>query len=176
MNATAQAWCAVLAAGQGARFGGGKLSADLAGRPLLLWAVEAALAAGPGRVLVVLGAGAEELRGLLPADPRLEVLVNSRHQEGMGTSLARAAQAALAGGAEVLAVLLADMPLVAPATVAAVARAARRMRGTCWPRPGGGWDRPWAWTARGCGPWPAAAARPACYTPWPGSWPFKAGR
>ncbi|MBI5523133.1 MAG: putative selenium-dependent hydroxylase accessory protein YqeC [Desulfarculus sp.] len=119
-----QAWCAVLAAGQGARFGGGKLSADLAGRPLLRWAVDTALAAGLERVLVVLGAEAEDLRALLPSDPRLEVLVNPRHQEGMGTSLAVAARRARESGAEVLAVLLGDQPLVAPATVAAVAQAA----------------------------------------------------
>lgn len=124
MSTPSPAWVAVLAAGRGERFGGGKLQAYLAGRPLLAWAVDAALAAGPARVLVVLGAEAEELRGLLPADPRLEVLVNPRHPEGLGTSLACAAQRALAGGAEVLAVLLADMPLVSPATLKAVARAA----------------------------------------------------
>lgn len=120
----AQAWCAVLAAGQGERFGGGKLQAHLAGRPLLLWAVATALAAGLERVLVVLGHGAEDLRALLPSDPRLEVLVNPRRQEGMGTSLAVAARRAREGGAEVLVVLLGDQPLVAPSAVQAVAQAA----------------------------------------------------
>ncbi|MFH1035288.1 MAG: NTP transferase domain-containing protein, partial [Pseudomonadota bacterium] len=115
MNPPGGAFVALLAAGQGERFGGGKLLAPLAGRPLILHALETALASGLGRVLVVLGRDADELRAVLPADPRLEVLVNPRWPRGMGTSLALAAARAQQGGAGVLAVLLGDMPLVSPA-------------------------------------------------------------
>ncbi len=124
MSAPADAFCAILAAGRGERFGGGKLMADLGGRPLLTWAVEAALGSGLGRVLVVLGQEAKALAALLPADPRLEVLLNPRHQEGMGTSLALAAARASEAGAAALAVLLGDMPLASPFVLAAVALAA----------------------------------------------------
>lgn len=124
MTHSPRPWCAILAAGRGERFGGGKLAVPLGGRPLLLWALEAALWSGLERVLLVLGQSAEALRPLLPADPRLEVLVNPRHQEGIGTSLALAAARAQAAGVSGLAVLLGDMPLVSPCLLAAVATAA----------------------------------------------------
>jgi CTP:molybdopterin cytidylyltransferase MocA len=99
---------AVLAAGRGERFGGGKLAADCAGKPLARWAVEAAQAAvSPG--LVVAGPdGASFAAGWT-------VLTNPSPQDGLGSSLALAAQHALAVGAPSLLVLLADMPLVTPA-------------------------------------------------------------
>jgi probable selenium-dependent hydroxylase accessory protein YqeC len=94
--------------------------------------VATALAAGLGRVLVVLGDRAEEVAQALSADlpvdlsaaPRLTIVRNPDHAQGMGTSLALAARLALEGGAEVLVVILADQPLVQPATIAQVARAA----------------------------------------------------
>lgn len=122
------AWAAVLAAGQASRFGGGKQLAPLRGRPLAAWAVEAALASGVARVLVVLGDRAEEvaaaLSSTLPADPRLSIARNPDPARGMGSSLALAAGQAWAGGAAVLVTLLADQPFIQPATIATVARAA----------------------------------------------------
>lgn len=117
---------AILAAGAGARFGGGKLLAPLAGRPLLSWPVAAALAAGLDRVVVVAGAEIQTLRAALSADPRLELIHNPDHAQGMGTSLALAAGLAQARQARWLVVLLGDMPLTAPETIAAVAAAALR--------------------------------------------------
>lgn len=46
-------WSIVVAAGSGARFGGPKQLAMLAGRPVLSWSVEAATAASDGVVVVV---------------------------------------------------------------------------------------------------------------------------
>ncbi len=115
---------AVLAAGLGTRFGGAKQRALLGGRPLMLWSVEAALAAEVERVLVVVAAGAKEATELLPRDRRLEVLANPDPRRGMGTSLALAAARAAELGAGGLVVLLADMPLVEPELVSRVARAA----------------------------------------------------
>lgn len=114
----------VLAAGSGRRFGGAKQLALVAGRPLLLWAVSSALDSGLDRVVVVLGAGAEQARDLLPADPRLTALHNSDHPAGMGTSLALAARWCQERQAGVMAVLLGDQPLVSSEMVARVARAA----------------------------------------------------
>ena len=97
---------AVLAAGRGARFGGGKLEAECAGKPRGRWAVEAVEAAGLGPGTIVTGPeGVSFAAGWT-------VLVNPRPDEGLGSSLAIAAKGALDGGAEVLLVLLADMPLV----------------------------------------------------------------
>jgi len=61
----------VLAAGAGSRFGGRKLVAPLAGRPLVAWAVTAAVASGVGRVVVVLGADADTVEAALLADGSL---------------------------------------------------------------------------------------------------------
>lgn len=53
----------VLAAGQGERFGGGKQVAALAGRPLLEHTLDNAADAKLDLLVVVLGAGAEEVIG-----------------------------------------------------------------------------------------------------------------
>jgi CTP:molybdopterin cytidylyltransferase MocA len=102
----------VLAAGEGRRFGGPKQLAVVAGRPL----VEHALAALDGleRVVVVLGARAEEIRAGA-ALSRAEVVVCADWAEGMGASL-RAGLAALADADEVV-VVLADQPFMTRAVV-----------------------------------------------------------
>jgi CTP:molybdopterin cytidylyltransferase MocA len=105
----------VLAAGEGRRFGGPKQLARLDGRPL----VEHALAAlsGLDRVVVVLGARADEVRA--GADlGAAEVVVCSDWAEGMSASL-RCGLDALAGAGEVV-IALADQPLVTAAVVARV--------------------------------------------------------
>jgi molybdenum cofactor cytidylyltransferase len=102
----------VLAAGEGRRFGGPKQLAEVGGRPL----IEHALAAvrGLGRVVVVLGARAGEIRA--GADPGgAEVVVCEDWAEGMGASLRRGLEA-LAGADEVV-VTLADQPFITPAVV-----------------------------------------------------------
>jgi len=97
---------AVLAAGLGRRFGGGKLEAECASKPLGRWVIEAVEAAGLGPGTIVTGPeGANFAAGWT-------VLVNPRPDEGLGSSLAIAARAAVDGEAEALLVLLADMPLV----------------------------------------------------------------
>ncbi len=97
---------AVLAAGRGTRFGGGKLEAMCAGKPLGRWAIGAVEEAGLGRGIVVTGPeGVSFAQGW-------RVLVNPVPEQGLGSSLALAASAALDAGAPALLVLLADMPLV----------------------------------------------------------------
>jgi len=97
---------AVLAAGLGRRFGGNKLEALCAGKPLGRWAIEAAEAAGLGRGMIVTGP-----EGVSFAEGWTK-LVNPAPDDGLGSSLALAARLALMDGAETLPVLLADMPLV----------------------------------------------------------------
>lgn len=105
----------VLAAGAGTRFGGEvKLLADLSGRPVLQHVVDAATAALP-RVVVVLGARADEVRGAV-AFGTAEVVVAERWADGQSASL-RAGLDALEGVEKVV-VLLGDQPLVTPELVA----------------------------------------------------------
>jgi CTP:molybdopterin cytidylyltransferase MocA len=105
----------VLAAGEGRRFGGPKQLARVAGRPL----IEHALAAlsGLDRVVVVLGARADEIRA--GADlAGAEIVVCEDWAEGMGASLRRGI-AAIGNAAEVV-VVLADQPFITPGVVARV--------------------------------------------------------
>ncbi len=76
----------ILAAGSSARMGSPKQLLELAGKPLLVRAVEAALASPAWPVVVVLGAQAEKIRPVLA---RLPVLIteNPAWAEGMAASI-----------------------------------------------------------------------------------------
>lgn len=111
----------VLAAGGGTRFRGGgdhKLLAPFRGRPLVTWAVDAALGAGLDQVIVVWGAVA--LDAAL-AGRAVRLIRNDDWADGQATSLGRAIAAAEAGGHEAVVVGLADQPLIPAAAWAAVA-------------------------------------------------------
>ncbi|MEZ0449332.1 nucleotidyltransferase family protein [Cellulomonas sp. ICMP 17802] len=77
----------VLAAGAGRRRGSPKALAVGADGPWLAEAVRLLLAGGCARVVVVLGAGADEARALLPDDARVEAVVAQRWEDGIGESL-----------------------------------------------------------------------------------------
>lgn len=108
---------ALLAAGRGTRFGGSKLEALCAGKPLGRWAVEAAESAGLGPGVIVTG---PERVSFARGWTRL---TNPKPEGGLGTSLAIAARYALDTGADAMLVLLADMPLVIPRLLKALAQA-----------------------------------------------------
>ena len=108
---------AVLAAGRATRFGGDKLEAMCAGKPLGRWALDAVEAAGLKPGLIVTGP-----QGASFAEGWTRVL-NPEPEAGLGSSLALAATLALTGGREALLVLLADMPLVTAAYLRALAAA-----------------------------------------------------
>ena len=108
----------VLAAGQGQRFGDTpKQLADLNGRPLLAHVVAAATAALP-RVVVVLGARADEIRAAVDLSVTETVLCED-WQEGQSASLRRGLDAV--GDADKVVVLLGDQPLVAPDLIRRIA-------------------------------------------------------
>lgn len=125
----------ILAAGGGTRFGpGSKLLADLGGRPLLQWAVDAQCAvAGLGRIVVVLGAHADEIRERVSFG-RAETVVCTDWASGQAASLRRGL-AALSGATKVV-VTLGDAPLVTPALIARFAAEPPRTRATYDGRPG----------------------------------------
>jgi CTP:molybdopterin cytidylyltransferase MocA len=111
---------AVLAAGSAKRFGGGKLEASCAGKPLGRWVLDAVREGGLPAGIVVTGAdGAAYAEG-----GDWELVPNPHAEAGLGTSLALAARAALARDAAALLVLLADMPLVDTAYLRELAGAA----------------------------------------------------
>jgi len=109
--------CILLAAGSARRFGGGKLTAPLAGKPLWHWAAGAIERAGfADRYLVVDGTrrDAPDRSGWF----RVE---NSLAAKGMASSI-RAGVRAASGHARIV-IALGDMPFVAPGHLADLARA-----------------------------------------------------
>ena len=109
----------VLAAGDGSRFGGPKLLADFRGRPLVTWAVDAALAAGLDEVAVV--TGGQDLSAVLPEG--VTEVPNLRWAEGQAGSLQAGIAHADAAGHDAVVVGLGDSPLVGAEAWRAVAAA-----------------------------------------------------
>lgn len=106
----------LLAAGRGSRFGPQpKLLADLDGRPLVRHAAEAALAARPRPVVVVLGAHAEAVRAALTGLDLIPV-ENPDYGAGLATSL-HAGLATLPPTCGAALVLLGDMPRITAAHI-----------------------------------------------------------
>jgi CTP:molybdopterin cytidylyltransferase MocA len=103
----------VLAAGEGSRFGGPKQIAELDGRPLLEHALDAM--SGLDRVVVVLGARADEIRARVDFG-RAETVVCDDWATGQAASL-RAGLVAL-GDVEAAVVTLGDQPRMTPEVIA----------------------------------------------------------
>jgi molybdenum cofactor cytidylyltransferase len=101
----------LLAAGNSTRMGSPKQLLDFRGKPLLRHAVETALATGCGRVVVVLGAGAESLRSVLDGLD-VDVVINPRWAEGMGTSIQTGLNALAGTDLRGAILALADQPFV----------------------------------------------------------------
>ena len=110
---------AVFAAGRGSRLGGdaSKPLLEWQGRPLLAWALDAALASGLEPVLVTVGYRADDVRAALPTalPTPVEIVDNPDWEEGIAASL-RAVLAALELRSDVTAVCigLADQPRTGP--------------------------------------------------------------
>ena len=100
----------VLAAGHGSRYEGDthKLLAPFRGKPVVRWAVDAALEAGFDDVYVI--TGAVDLSDVLPDE--VTVIENHSFAEGQATSLRAAVAVAEMDGHDALVVGLGDMPLV----------------------------------------------------------------
>ncbi len=105
----------VLAAGISRRMGSPKQLLRIGERTLLEHALANVCASEVQEIVLVLGAGAEELRRQIPTD-NLKVIVNPDYEQGMGTSL-RTGLAALGPRVEGALVVLADQPFVRPETL-----------------------------------------------------------
>jgi CTP:molybdopterin cytidylyltransferase MocA len=107
----------LLAAGAGTRFGRPKQLAELDGRPLIEHSI-AALAASPvERVVVVLGANADEVMAAVDAQGA-GFIVCGRWDEGQSASLA--CGLAEVSDAEAVVITLGDQPRLAPEAIARV--------------------------------------------------------
>ena len=104
----------VLAAGAATRFGAPKQLADLDGMPLLEHAVRGMTASPVGRVVVVLGSGADEIIAVVDFHGA-DVIVCSRWEEGQSASLA-CGLAELAD-CEAVVVTLGDQPRISPDSI-----------------------------------------------------------
>lgn len=115
----------VLAAGEATRFGRTKQVHELAGKPLVQHAVDAAAGAGLDEVVVVVGHDAHRVRAALRLPASGRVVENPRYAEGLATSLA-AGLDACHPASEGAVVLLADQPGIAARHVRLLADAFRR--------------------------------------------------
>ena len=104
----------ILAAGAGRRFGSTKQLAELRGRPLLAHALEAMLAAGLERVIVVLGHDAEAIRARVDFGAA-EVVIAEDWADGQAASLRRGLAAA--GKADAVVITLGDQPFITPQVI-----------------------------------------------------------
>lgn len=95
----------LLAAGQGRRFGGGKLIADFRGSPLWEWAAETAESIDFSERLLVVGP-----KSPIRTRPTWRLVENPVAEQGMGTSIAAGVRALT--DCDRVIVMLADMPLV----------------------------------------------------------------
>jgi len=100
----------VLAAGFGSRYEGDthKLLAPFRGKPLVQWALEAALGAGLDATYVI--TGAVDITEAVPEG--VVVVENHNYADGQATSLRTAAAVCSADGHQTFVVGLGDMPLV----------------------------------------------------------------
>lgn len=115
----------LLAAGGGARFGGGghKLLAPLRGRPVVAWALQAAVAAELDAVVVVTGAVPLDDLVAAVAGDRAVVVRNDRWRDGQAGSLQAGIGWCASRGFDAAVVGLGDQPLVGTAAWRAVAGA-----------------------------------------------------
>jgi len=115
----------VLAAGKGKRMASDlpKVLHPAAGRPLLAWVLQAARASGCGRILVVVGHGADEVRAAFAGDDADLTWVLQTEQRGTGHALAQTEPYLGESEATVL-VLSGDVPLLTPETLGELARLA----------------------------------------------------
>jgi molybdenum cofactor cytidylyltransferase len=108
----------VLAAGESRRLGQPKQLLDLAGKPLVVHAVEHALAAEVDGVVVVIGSHASEVELALRGYPVYRVF-NPHFAEGQGSSLAAGVRA-MPSTVDAVVVVLGDVPGISPEAIGAV--------------------------------------------------------
>ncbi len=107
----------ILAAGEGVRMKSKKpkVAHEVLGKPLVRWVVDAAKAAGVGRIITVVGHGKEQVAPLVEDT----TVVEQVQQRGTADAVCSCAEA-LAGFTGALLVLSGDCPLIEPETIEAL--------------------------------------------------------
>ena len=113
-------FAAVLAAGSSRRFGRHKLLEKVDGKPLVRHAAEIARTVCGDRSILVTGYESAAVTAAAGDAPHF-LIVNDRHEEGIGGSIALAARI-VSHVADALILLFADQPLVTPRHVEALVR------------------------------------------------------
>lgn len=115
----------IMAAGEGTRMKSNhaKVSHKILGKPMACWVIDAALAAGCSRVVVVVGSHSDEVRALIDATygatPHAGAIECVEQTERLGTGHAVRVALEATGIAEgPVVVLNGDLPLIQPQTVA----------------------------------------------------------
>lgn len=130
----------VLAAGAGRRVGLPKALVEIGGRYLLQHAVEALRKGGCSRIVVVLGAHADEVQARV-ALPDVEVIVNDRWADGLSTSFAAGLRACEKAAAVV--VMLVDQPGITSQVIRRIIETSRDSeRSAVVATYGGAWRNP----------------------------------
>ncbi len=108
----------ILAAGKGTRMPGDgpKVAREVAGRPMIRWVVDAVRDVGARPIVLVVGHGADRVRGVFRGDDGDLVTVVQERQLGTGHATACAAEALAGFDGDVL-VLAGDGPLIRPETI-----------------------------------------------------------
>lgn len=109
----------ILAAGMSERFGRPKQLLKLRNKYLLEWVLDAALASGLDKVVLVLGYEHQKIIQALGSKsnhPRLQVVINHRYQEGQGRSLQAGLSIFQKAFCSVM-FLLGDQPLLQSGTI-----------------------------------------------------------
>jgi CTP:molybdopterin cytidylyltransferase MocA/SAM-dependent methyltransferase len=105
----------VLAAGDGARFGGGKLLARVGGKPVLQHVLDAMAASGLGDVIVVLGRDATEVEPVIGWRTE-QRLINQDPSQGLSSSL-RIGMASVGPDVSDVVVVLGDQPMLSSSVI-----------------------------------------------------------
>ena len=109
----------LLAAGESRRMGYPKPLLRIGEESFIARTIALALGVA-SRLVIVLGAHAELIRGAIVREPRITVVENPRYKFGQLSSLKIGLAEVIASGAAAVVVHLADHPLVAPATFRAL--------------------------------------------------------
>jgi len=115
---------AIMAAGAGSRFEGGKLDAEFDSKCLGRHAVDAALGVGARNLVIVVGDRCPAFANQAQAEGIANLLVNREARQGLARSIGAAVRYAARTKSEKLLLMLGDMPFVTPMTLRRLADAA----------------------------------------------------
>lgn len=108
---------AILAAGAGQRFGGGKLDTLLLDQPLGRYSLDRALQLNCGVPSIIIGEPTPDFAAEAAANDLARLIPNPCAAEGLASSVTLAAQYAAEAGSSAMLLMLADMPLVTISTL-----------------------------------------------------------